>query len=108
MFALVTSGWLPGIVIIVLETVQLFVICMFGTILIMKNEQFSRRVYDVEWPYLSIKNQKLLLTILSSSNRNICFTYGIGILNFETFVSVSLIEKLEPKKNMISLFSFFI
>ena len=55
MFALVTIGWLPGIVIIVLETVQLLVVCIFGTILIIKNEQLSKRVYDVEWPRLSIK-----------------------------------------------------
>ncbi|CAO1437120.1 unnamed protein product [Diamesa tonsa] len=88
LFALVTSGWLPGLVIIGGETIQLLVVCMFGTILIIKNQQFSRKVYDVAWYNLSIKDQKLLLLVLASSNRNVCFTFRMAVLNFESFVSI--------------------
>ena len=101
LFALVTSGWLPGVVIIVAETVQLLAVCMFGTVLIIKNQQFSVNVYDVAWHNLSIKDQKLLLFVLASSNRNVCFTFVMDVLNFESFVSVSLL-----KFNISNIFKF--
>ncbi|CAO1420591.1 unnamed protein product [Diamesa hyperborea] len=88
LFALVTSGWLPGILIIAIGTFQLLVVCMFGTILMHKNEQLSRKVYDISWENLSISNKKILLFVLTSSNRDIFFTYGVGILNFESFLAI--------------------
>ena len=61
---------------------------MFGTILNLKNEGLQDKIYDILWFNLNLKDQKSIQMMLSMANKPMEFTYGLGKLNFETFVTV--------------------
>lgn len=95
---------------------QIFILCVFGTILTIKSSEFARKLYDIDWTDLKVSDRKIFGIILLRANMNIHMSYIVGVLDFESFVSVSVASselslKFNNSKSILQIYqkisSFF-
>uniref|UniRef100_A0A182PN49 Uncharacterized protein n=1 Tax=Anopheles epiroticus TaxID=199890 RepID=A0A182PN49_9DIPT len=90
LYVLQLAFWFPGYVIIVLATMQLFILCLLGTIIEYKGEKFSEAVYQLTWNELSRGHKKIFRLLLLSSQQPYILTWsGMTNINMNLFVGMS-------------------
>ncbi|XP_055527805.1 putative odorant receptor 83c [Wyeomyia smithii] len=86
MIVLVWAHWYAAIFLSVLTSFQILVLCLLGTLLLMKEEELIREVYNVTWYDLTIPDQHLLRLMLLMSQHAKGISYRFGVMNIETYV----------------------
>ncbi|XP_055538434.1 putative odorant receptor 83c [Wyeomyia smithii] len=86
MIALVWAHWYPAIFLSALASFQILILCLLGTLLLMKEEEAIREVYNVTWYDLDIQNQHLLRLMLLMSQRVKEISFRFGVMNVETYL----------------------
>uniref|UniRef100_A0A182WQW1 Uncharacterized protein n=1 Tax=Anopheles minimus TaxID=112268 RepID=A0A182WQW1_9DIPT len=76
LFVLQFSLWIPGLVVIPVFSLQLFLFCLLGTIIEDKGVKFSAGVYNLTWNELSLRDQHIFRLLLLSSQRTKTLTCG--------------------------------
>lgn len=92
LFALIKAGWYLGITFAVVAVFQIFVYCIFGTVLEIVQERFRGKVVKINWIDKSECEKKHLLFILTATVKSANFTCLISKLNLDTFMSVKFIN----------------
>ncbi|XP_065074327.1 putative odorant receptor 83c [Ochlerotatus camptorhynchus] len=84
-----TGGiWYPGLIVVLLCVVQLFIACALGTIYSTKNDQLVEEIYNVSWYALPIPAQKSLTLILHSSQHPVVLSDGFDAIDLFAFVQI--------------------
>ncbi|XP_043285614.1 uncharacterized protein [Venturia canescens] len=69
--------------------VQIFLYCWHGNELILQSLAVGDAVFGLDWPFLSVKTKRTLITIMARTLRPIIFTSGhVVTLNLESFNSL--------------------
>nr|AXM05123.1 odorant receptor [Campoletis chlorideae] len=70
--------------------IQIFIYCLYGGQVTIESLALGDAVFETDWPSLSIKTKRTLVTVMSRTLRPITFTSGrILTLNLDSFNSVS-------------------
>ncbi|KAG5684233.1 hypothetical protein PVAND_013471 [Polypedilum vanderplanki] len=88
LYAISTFNFLPGYMIIIAATFQIFMPCFFATFIIIKAEEFNESINNVSWYMMTTKDQKTLMMILKASQKEKTLSTGIVELNISTFVEM--------------------
>ncbi|XP_001662985.3 putative odorant receptor 83c [Aedes aegypti] len=81
--------WMPGYLILLIATFQLFVSCFLGTLIDIKSELFTKAVYDISWHKMGKENQKTLKFMLAKSQCSLQLSCGgMMTLNMNLFLTV--------------------
>ncbi|XP_053699222.1 putative odorant receptor 83c [Sabethes cyaneus] len=89
LFVLHIDFWMPGYLVIVVATFQLFLYCLLGTLIEIKTDSFSKRIYSINWYKLTKKEQKNIGFALRTSQKPRQLTYGgFTSLNVNFFLSI--------------------
>ncbi|XP_062713109.1 odorant receptor 43a-like [Aedes albopictus] len=84
-----TDGiWYPGLIVVLLCIVQLFIACALGTVYSTKNDQLVDEIYNVSWYALPIPAQKSLALILNSSQHPVVLSDGFDAIDLFAFVQI--------------------
>ncbi|XP_058811222.1 putative odorant receptor 83c [Topomyia yanbarensis] len=90
LFVMNVEIWMPGYLLLLVSTFQLFLVCILGTMIDIKSDQFSERVYNIPWHKMRNSEQKMIRFMLESSQRSQRLTYGGMIpINMNLFLSVA-------------------
>uniref|UniRef100_A0A1S4JE96 Odorant receptor n=1 Tax=Culex quinquefasciatus TaxID=7176 RepID=A0A1S4JE96_CULQU len=89
LFLVYTIQFIPGYVLVLAGFIQLFQLCVLGTILTVKNEQITEATYNLRWYLLEKSEQKCILQMLHKSQHFVEMSVGgFAPLNLETFVAI--------------------
>lgn len=81
---------MPGYLILMIATFQLFVSCFLGTLIDIKSELFTKEVYNISWHRMGTNNRKTLKFMLAKSQRSIQLSCGgMMTVNMNLFLTVS-------------------
>ncbi|XP_052864153.1 putative odorant receptor 83c [Anopheles cruzii] len=80
--------WLPGMAVIVICTIQLFVNCALGTFLSIKNDRLINEIYAVNWYGLSTNHQKTLQQVLLKAQLPVVLSDGFTAIDLLNFVEI--------------------
>ncbi|XP_053686002.1 putative odorant receptor 83c [Sabethes cyaneus] len=89
MIALVWAHWYPGIFMSAVASFQILILCLLGTLLLMKEDELVREVYNVTWYDLDIEEQNSLRLMLLMSQHFKEISYRFGAMNVETYLKKS-------------------
>nr|XP_040238048.2 putative odorant receptor 83c [Anopheles coluzzii] len=90
LFVLQFSLWIPGLVLIPVFTMQLFLFCLLGTIIEDKGVKFSAGVYSLTWNELSKQDKQIFrLLLLSSQQPQTLTCAGMTCISLNLFVNMS-------------------
>uniref|UniRef100_A0A182J093 Uncharacterized protein n=1 Tax=Anopheles atroparvus TaxID=41427 RepID=A0A182J093_ANOAO len=85
---LVRSPWYPGMAIVLICTMQLFISCALGTYISIQNDTLVDKIYHVNWYGLSTKHQKTLQQVLLCAQRPVVLSDGFTAIDLRYFVEV--------------------
>ncbi|KAG5684234.1 hypothetical protein PVAND_013472 [Polypedilum vanderplanki] len=88
LFAISSFGFLPGYMLIIAATFQIFMPCLLSTFIIIKAEEFTENINNILWYLLPVKDQKMLMMILKISQEKKTLSTGFTELNISTFVEM--------------------
>ncbi|XP_053699224.1 putative odorant receptor 83c [Sabethes cyaneus] len=89
LFVLHIDFWMPGYLVILVATFQLFLYCLLGTLIEIRTDLFSKRIYTVNWHKLMKREQKIAQFMLLASQKPRHLTYGrLMQLNVNFFQSI--------------------
>ncbi|XP_058122375.1 odorant receptor 4-like [Anopheles ziemanni] len=80
--------WYPGMAIVLICTMQLFINCSLGTYLSIKNDKLVNEIYHVNWYELSTKHQKTLQQVLLCAQRPVVLSDGFSAIDLFNFVEI--------------------
>lgn len=85
--------WIPGYLVIFIATFQSFLYCILGTLIDIKTELFTEKIYNVAWHRMRTSEQNNIKYMLSKSQQSVLLTYG-GMLpmNMNLFLAVSSVS----------------
>ncbi|XP_062563684.1 odorant receptor 4-like [Armigeres subalbatus] len=86
--ATISGIWYPGLIVVLLCIVQLFIACALGTIYSTKNDQLIDEIYNISWYALPIPVQKSLALILNSSQHPVVLSDGFDSIDLFAFVQI--------------------
>ncbi|XP_040172351.1 putative odorant receptor 83c [Anopheles arabiensis] len=90
LFVLQFSLWIPGLVLIPVFTLQLFLFCLLGTIIEDKGVKFSAGVYRLTWNELSKQDKQIFRLLLLSSQQPQTLTCArMTCVSLNLFVNMS-------------------
>lgn len=90
-FALIVAKWYIGALFVAALLLQIFIFCLFGTFLEACQTEFREKITELNWPDKNISQKRKMLFILTTTAKTLQLTYLFGVLNFKTFMSVSVI-----------------
>ncbi|XP_053699223.1 uncharacterized protein LOC128746202 [Sabethes cyaneus] len=93
LFVMYIELWMPGFVVITVATFQLLLYSLLGTLIEIKTDAFTDRIYDVQWHELAKKDQKIIEIMLLTSQTPNLLTYG-GLLPLNVNFFQSLYRKI--------------
>lgn len=67
LFVFSVDMWYPGYAVIIISTSILLTVCILGTLIEVKFDQFSAALYDVPWYLMPVKYQRNFLYVLLAS-----------------------------------------
>lgn len=83
--------WYPGFVIIACATLILLAVCLLGTILEVKYDQFNAALYEIPWYLMPLKHQRMFLCIIRASQMKKPLTFWkIAEVTVSSFLEVCL------------------
>lgn len=88
-FALIVAKWYIGALFVVVLLLQTFIYCFFGTILEVVQSNFLDKIFEINWQDISLSQKRSILFVLTPMRKTLKLTYMFGILNYETFMTVS-------------------
>ncbi|XP_062542281.1 putative odorant receptor 83c [Armigeres subalbatus] len=89
MFVLHIDFWIPGPMMICVSTFQLFLSCMLGTLIDVKNDICIQKIYDVSWHEMPKTEQKTLQFLLAEAQQSKTLSCGGFMpLNMNLFLTV--------------------
>jgi 7tm Odorant receptor len=88
LFALIEINWYIGGIIVIMNIFEIFMLCIFGALLEIMQERFRKKIKEVNWIDKDENEKKKILFIMLSTEKLASFTYVLGPLNFETFMTV--------------------
>ena len=68
---------------------QIFIVCLLGNKIVIKSDEFTNAIYDIDWYKFSVKNQKIFKMILQNSQLDIQLQIVLFPLNVNSFLQVS-------------------
>jgi hypothetical protein len=89
LFALISIHWYIGAIIVAINITEIFMLCIFGALLEIMQERFREKIAEVHWTNKSKEERKTILFMLLSTEKMASFTYIIGTLNLDTFMTVN-------------------
>ncbi|XP_001847967.2 putative odorant receptor 83c [Culex quinquefasciatus] len=89
LFVMEIDTWIPGYLVITVATFQSFLYCILGTLIDMKTELFTEKIYNVAWHRMRTSEQNNIKYMLSKSQQSVLLTNG-GMLpmNMNLFLAV--------------------
>lgn len=93
LFAFIVVKWYIGLTFVVVNLMQIFIYCVFGSILEMVQAKFRHEIAEINWADKNLSERRKLLFILTTTRKIQHFTCIFGILNFDTFMNVSDFQK---------------
>ncbi|XP_053678659.1 putative odorant receptor 83c [Anopheles nili] len=93
LFVMRSKLWPPGIFLIPLCTIQLFIMCVPGTIIDIKASKLTERMYSVTWHELHAKNKRIYQLLLHRSQHPRCLTCA-GMVNMDMHLFMSVVKKV--------------
>lgn len=75
LFVLSVKLWYPGCATFTISTTTLLTVCVLGTLMEVKCDQFCAALYDVPWYSMPVKYQKKFLYILLASQMKKSITF---------------------------------
>ncbi|XP_052863679.1 odorant receptor 46a-like [Anopheles cruzii] len=82
--------WPPGVLLLPVCILQLFVLCLPGTLIEMKADQLTATIYSIEWHELSATNKRMFQMLLQHSQHPLILTCaGLMTIDMKLFMSVA-------------------
>uniref|UniRef100_A0A182XVS2 Uncharacterized protein n=1 Tax=Anopheles stephensi TaxID=30069 RepID=A0A182XVS2_ANOST len=67
---------------------QLFVVCLFGNVLLIVNDRLPKSIYGIQWYRLTVTQQKKILFLLANAQTDIVMSAVFKPVNMTSFVAV--------------------
>lgn len=88
LFALIVSQWYIGAIFVICNIFQIFIYCIFGQLLSIMQERFYTKLTELTWIDKTKKEKRIVLFMLTRTQKMTQLTYVTGSLNLDTFVMV--------------------
>lgn len=88
LFALISAQWYLGFTFVVVTIFQIFVFCIFGTVLEIMQERFREKISEIHWIDKDQTEKRDLIIMLTATKKISNFTCLLSKLNLDTFMSV--------------------
>lgn len=108
LLVLSTEIWYPGCAIIIIATGTLLSVCVLGTLLEVKRDEFFSVLYDVPWYLMPVKHQKEFLYILKATqtiNKPITF-WEYAEVSVSSFLDVFVFSFSFFFKTFLTVYDF--
>uniref|UniRef100_A0A182NZ48 Uncharacterized protein n=1 Tax=Anopheles dirus TaxID=7168 RepID=A0A182NZ48_9DIPT len=90
LYVMRTRLWLPGLFVIPLCAIQLFLLCLPGTLIELKAARLTETIYGVAWHEMSQQNKRIFQLLLHRSQHPRGLTCaGMANINMNLFMSVA-------------------
>ncbi|XP_065088820.1 putative odorant receptor 83c [Ochlerotatus camptorhynchus] len=88
-FVLHIDMWFPGYLVILVSTFQLFLCCMMGTLIDVKSDVFTDKIYNISWHAMAKGDQRMLKFMLEKSQQSLKLSCGgMMTVNMNLFLAV--------------------
>ncbi|XP_035917717.1 odorant receptor 22c-like [Anopheles stephensi] len=98
LYVMRTSMWPPGLILIPLCTVQLFILCVPGTLIEIKASHLTETIYGIDWHDMHQKNKRIFQLLLHRSQHPRFLTCArMAIIDLNLFLSVRRLAGVEMR-----------
>uniref|UniRef100_A0A182J742 Uncharacterized protein n=1 Tax=Anopheles atroparvus TaxID=41427 RepID=A0A182J742_ANOAO len=92
------SFWIPGYFILPVAFLQMLILCLLGTLIEVRSDQFIAKLYDIAWSEMSCKEQAMFKFVLTRAQQPPQLTCGgFAVINMNLFLSALLTSDKDPK-----------
>ncbi|XP_052863678.1 odorant receptor 46a-like [Anopheles cruzii] len=93
LFVMRSNFWPPGVLLLPVCILQLFVLCLPGTLIEMKADQLTATIYSIEWYEMSVSNKRMFQMLLQHSQHPLILTCA-GLMTIDMKLFMSVVKKV--------------